>query len=168
MTGLAALAQFRTLVVEDHKPFLDYICSALRERSDVEIVGQVQNGLEAVEFAAAVQPDLIFLDIGLPGINGIEAACRILKLAPSAKIIFLTQKNTPDILHEALKSGALGYVLKPRCNNDLQAAIEAALLGKRFVSAGLDGLGNLSSDSKFHSPIVFGACYALNRPNCAF
>ena len=141
MTGLAALTQLRTLVVEDHKAFQNYLCSAILERTDTEIVGQIQNGLEAVEFAAALKPDLIFLDIGLPGIDGIEAAYRIRRITPTAKIIFLTQENSPEIVHEALRSGALGYVLKSKCHKDLHAAIEAAVLGQSFVSAGIDGLG---------------------------
>jgi len=132
---------FRTLVVEDHKPFLEYICSTLRENADLEIVGKAENGSDAVESAAHFQPDLIFLDIGLPGLNGIEAARRIRSLAPAAKIIFLTQESAPEIVHEALDLGALGYVLKSRSHNDLESAIETVLLGNRFVSEGLDGYG---------------------------
>ena len=133
------IVPYRTLVVEDHKPFLDHICSTLRERPDLEIVGELQNGLEAVEHARDLQPDLIFLDIGLPGINGIEAADRIRSLAPDAKIIFLTQEASPEIVHEALGLGAFGYVLKSRCHKDLPIAIETVLLGNKFVSEGLDG-----------------------------
>jgi len=132
---------FRTLVVEDHKPFLEYICSTLRENPHLELVGQAENGTEAVERSAVLQPDLIFLDIGLPGINGLEAACRIRSLVPGAKIIFLTQETSPEIVHEALGLGASGYVLKSKSYSDLQIAIEAVLLGNRFVSEGLDGHG---------------------------
>lgn len=139
MAEQVALSQLRTLVVEDHKSFLEYISSFLRERPNTKIVGEVQDGLEAVERAAALQPDLILLDIGLPGLNGIQAAGRIRQLAPDAKIIFLTQESSPEIVHAALNLGARAFVSKSRCFNDLPAAIEAVLRGERFVSDGLDG-----------------------------
>lgn len=129
----------RTLVVEDHKAFLNYICSALRKHPDVEIVGEAQNGLEAVERAAALQPDLIFLDIGLPGVNGIEAARRIRAIAVDAKIVFVTQESSRDIVHEAFQLGASGYILKASLTQDLPTALDAIKKGKNFVSQGLDG-----------------------------
>jgi DNA-binding NarL/FixJ family response regulator len=127
------------MVVEDHKTFLDRICSALRKQRDIEIVAEIQNGLEAVERAAALQPDLIILDIGLPDLNGLEAARRIRTLAASAKIIFLTLESSPEIVNEALRLGARGYVLKPNFARDLPAAVEAVMNGKRFASEGVDG-----------------------------
>jgi DNA-binding NarL/FixJ family response regulator len=127
------------MVVEDHKAFLDHICSALREQRGLEIVGEIQNGLEAVERAAALQPDLITLDIGLPGLNGMEAARRIRALVPSAKIIFLTLESSPEIVDEAFRQGAWGYVLKPHFARDLPAAVESVMNGKRFASEGVDG-----------------------------
>ena len=134
-----ALSQLRILVVEDHKLFLDYVSSTLRNRPNTIVIGEVQDGLEAVEQALALQPDLILLDIGLPGLNGIEAARRIRKFAPNTSIIFLTQESSPEIVHEALNLGAGAFVSKSRCLKDLPAAIEAVLRGERFVSSGLDG-----------------------------
>jgi DNA-binding NarL/FixJ family response regulator len=130
---------FRTLVVEDHKAFLDHTCFALRKHPDVEIVGEAQNGLEAVERAAALQPDLIILDIGLPGLNGIEAARRIRRIAASTKIVFLSQESSPDIVHEAFQVGACGYVLKASLTRDLTTALRAIMDGEKFVSEELDG-----------------------------
>ncbi|HTS04556.1 MAG TPA: response regulator transcription factor [Candidatus Eisenbacteria bacterium] len=135
----AALSQLRVLLVEDHKPFLDYVSSSLRERPSTQIVSEVSDGLVAVEQATALQPDLILLDIGLPGLNGIQAARRIRKLAPNARIIFLTQESSPEIVHEALNLGASAFVSKSRCFKDLPAAIDAVLRGEIFVSNGLDG-----------------------------
>jgi DNA-binding NarL/FixJ family response regulator len=135
----APIVPLRTLVVEDHKAFLDRICSAIREQPDLEIVGEIQNGLEAVERAAALQPDLIILDIGLPGLNGLEAASRMRALAPRAKIIFLTLESSPEIVDEAFRQGAWGYVLKATFGRDLPAAVEAVMNGKRFASEGIDG-----------------------------
>jgi DNA-binding NarL/FixJ family response regulator len=136
---LVAVSQLRTLVVEDYKPFLDYVTSTLREWPNTQVVGEAQDGLVGVELAAALQPDLILLDIGLPGLNGIQAARRIRNLAPNARIIFLTQESSPEIVHEALNLGAGAFVSKSRCLKDLPAAIEAVLRGEKFVSDGLDG-----------------------------
>ncbi|HEV2730029.1 MAG TPA: response regulator transcription factor [Terriglobales bacterium] len=131
--------QLRALVVEDYSPFLDYVCSTLQRRENVEIVGKAQNGLDAVERAKALQPDLIFLDIGMPGLNGIEAAGRIRTVAPAARIVFLTQESASEIVYEALSLGAWGYIHKPSVGQDLHRALEGILQGRKFVSEGLDG-----------------------------
>jgi DNA-binding NarL/FixJ family response regulator len=126
--------------VEDNKPFLDFLTSTLRRQPNLQIVGEVQNGIDAVERAEVLQPDLITLDIGLPGLNGIEAAYRIRKLAPDARILFLTQETSDDIVHEAFGLGAWGYVIKAQAAKELPMAVEAILLGgRKFVSDGLDG-----------------------------
>jgi DNA-binding NarL/FixJ family response regulator len=132
-------ARARALVVEDYQPFLDFICAAISECPNTEIVGKAQNGLDGVERALVLQPDLVFLDIGLPGLDGIEAACHIRRLAPRARMIFITQEASPEIVREALISGASGYILKSRSCIDLPVAIEAVLEGGRFVSEGLNG-----------------------------
>lgn len=134
----APVVPLRTLVVEDHKAFLDHICSVLHELPDLEIVGKFQNGLEVVERAAALQPDLIILDVGLPGLNGIEAARRIRALGTDAKIIFVTLESSPEVVNEAFRLGAWGYVLKATFARDLPAAVEALMSGKRFASEGVD------------------------------
>jgi DNA-binding NarL/FixJ family response regulator len=82
-----------------------------------------------------LKPDLILLDIGLPTLNGIEAARQIRKLAPESKIIFLTQESSDDMVEEALSLGAWGYVLKCRAASDLSAVVEAAILGVRFAGS---------------------------------
>lgn len=131
------ISRVRVLVVDDHGPFLELICSILRKRAEMEIIGDASDGLEAVHKSEKLQPDLIILDIGLPHLNGIEAAKRILKLAPKPKIVFLSQESSPDIVRAALGTGALGYVAKSRASYDLLAAVEAVVQGKQFVSAGL-------------------------------
>lgn len=139
-TATATLVpQFRTMVAEDHQPFLDHVCADLRNEPNIEIVGEVQNGLAAVACANTLQPDLIILDIGLPGLNGLEAAHCIRTLAPNARIVFLTQESSPDIVHEALSLGAWGYVIKASAARELALALRAVMSGKKFVSQGLDG-----------------------------
>jgi DNA-binding NarL/FixJ family response regulator len=126
----------RVLVVEDYEPFRRFVCSTLRKRPELQIVGQVSDGLEAVQKAEELQPDLITLDIGLPTLNGIEAAQRIRKVAPQSKIIFVSQESSADVVQEALRLGALGYVLKPHAGSELLAAVGAVCEGRRFASAG--------------------------------
>jgi DNA-binding NarL/FixJ family response regulator len=130
-------SSIRVLVVEDFAPFREFICSTLRKRPSLQIVGEVSDGLEAVRQAEELKPDLILLDIGLPTLNGIAAARQICKRAPESKIIFVSQESSPDVAQEALSLGARGYVLKTRAASDLLAAMEAVLHGAQFVSPGL-------------------------------
>jgi DNA-binding NarL/FixJ family response regulator len=125
----------RVLVVEDFLPFRQFICSTLEQRGDVQVVGEVSDGLEAVHKAVELKPDLILLDIGLPTLNGIEAARQIRELAPESRIIFLSQESSPDIIEEAFGLGAQGYVVKTHAGNELLAAIEAVMLKKPFVGS---------------------------------
>lgn len=98
------------------------------------MVDFASDGLEAVCKACEVRPDLILLDIGLPSLNGIEAARQIRKLVPESKIIFLTIESSATVAQEALSLGAEGYVLKIYADSDLLKAVEAVMSGKRFVS----------------------------------
>jgi DNA-binding NarL/FixJ family response regulator len=129
----------RVLVVEDYEPFRRFICSTLRKRPGLQIVGETADGLEAVHKAEEMQPDLIVLDIGLPSLNGIDAARRIRKLSPESKILFVSQESSGDVVQEALALGALGYVVKVHAGSELLAAVGAVLEGRQFVSSGLSG-----------------------------
>jgi DNA-binding NarL/FixJ family response regulator len=144
MKVAAEVSQFRILIVEDHEQFLQFLDSTVRRLSNVQVVDKVQNGLEAVERAEALQPDLILLDIGLPGLNGIDAAHRIRSLAPDSQIIFVTQENSAETVHEAFSLGASGYVIKSQAARDLPAAIDAVIRGNRFARDGLDRLAQWS------------------------
>jgi len=112
----------------------------LDRRPDLQIVGEVSDGLEAVQKAEELQPDLILLDVGLPSLNGIEAARQIRKLSPQSKVLFVSQETSTDVVQEALGLGAMGYVAKTNAGIELLAAVEAICQGSRFVSAGLAGL----------------------------
>jgi DNA-binding NarL/FixJ family response regulator len=106
---------------------------------DLQVICEVSDGLEAVQKAEELQPDLIVLDIGLPKMNGFEVARRIRKLNPESKILFLSQESSADVVQEALSLGALGYVLKARAGTELLAALDAVRRGKQFVSKGAIG-----------------------------
>ena len=101
----------------------------------MQIIAEVSDGLEAVEKAAELKPDLILLDIGLPIMNGIEAARQIRKLSPESKIVFLSQETSADVMEEALSTGACGYVVKRRAASQLLAVVAAVVAGTRFVSS---------------------------------
>jgi CheY-like chemotaxis protein len=103
----------------------------------LHVIGEVSDGLEAVEKAEELQPDLILLDIGLPGLNGIEAARRIRRVAADSKILFVSLESSASVVQTALNLGALGYVLKSEAGRDLLTAVEAAIRGEQFVSSGL-------------------------------
>ena len=126
-------------MVEDSEPFRNFICSTLRERPELQIVDRVSDGLQAVRRAEELQPDLIVIDIGLPSLNGIEAARRIRKLSPKSRILFLSQESSVDVVREVLGTGASGYVYKPDAGRELLEAVSAVLRGERFVGARFSG-----------------------------
>lgn len=123
----------RVLVVDDYEPWRRFVCLALRVRPAWQVIREASDGLEAVQSAKELQPDLIVLDIGLPTINGIEAARRIRRDAPTAKILFLSENQSCDIVEEAFRLGADGYVVKSNAAKELLPALEAVLQGKRFL-----------------------------------
>jgi DNA-binding NarL/FixJ family response regulator len=119
--------QTRILVVDDFEPFRRFVCATLQGRPKWQVIAEASDGLEAVQKAEELKPDLILLDIKLPSLSGIEAAVEIRETSPGAKIIFLSQINDDDIVKEALATGAEGYVLKARALKELLPAMEAAL-----------------------------------------
>jgi DNA-binding NarL/FixJ family response regulator len=140
----------RVLVVEDSEPFRRFICSTLGKIPELQIVGEISDGLEAVQKAEELQPDLILLDIGLPRLNGIEAAQRIRRLSPKSKILFVSQESSADVVQRVLSLGACGYVVKMDAGRELLAAVDAVLRGEQFVGSRFAG-HNVSgaSDSSF-------------------
>jgi len=130
-------SSIRVLVVEDSEKFRKFICSTLGERPELKIVGEDSDGLQALQSADKLQPDLILLDIGLPSLNGIEVARQILQLSPNSKILFVSQESSADLVQEALALGALGYVVKWDAGKELLTAVEAVVQGRQYLSSGL-------------------------------
>lgn len=139
----------RIVVVDDFAPWREYACSALEKEPQFHIVAAVSDGLEAVQRVPELESDLVTLDVGLPHLNGIEAARRILQLVPQTKILFLSDHSSSDIVREALKTGAKGYVLKSRAQSELLAAAKAVLTGQMFISQILGD--RLAQDLSVHS-----------------
>jgi DNA-binding NarL/FixJ family response regulator len=123
----------RVLLVDDFDAFRSFIRITL-QGTQFQIIAEVSDGLEAIQKAEELQPDLILLDIGLPNLNGIEAARRIRKRAPRSKILFLSQESSSDVVAEALKFGT-GYVVKTHAGGELLATIEAMQATGHFVTA---------------------------------
>ena len=134
----------RVLVVDDYEPFCRFVCSTLGKSSDLQVIGEAGDGFEAIHKAEELQPDLIVLDIGLPTLNGIEAARRIRKLSPESKILFVSQESSADVVQEALHIGAHGYVVKSQAGMELLAAVEAVRQGKQFISGGVPRKAEIS------------------------
>jgi len=136
------LSTVRILVVDDFALFRQLVVELLGKRLGLQVVGEASDGLEALQKAVELRPDLILLDIGLPRLNGIEVAREMRSLVPESKIIFLSKESSADVVQEALSVGARGYVVKTKARVDLFAAMEAVLSGRTFVS-------NLSAPGDF-------------------
>ena len=141
----------RTLVVDDYEPVRRFICSALSNQPGLQVISEASDGLEAVQKAQDLRPDLIVLDVGLPTLNGIEAARRIRTLSPNSKILFVTQESSPDLVQAALEIGTLGYVVKSDATGELLPAVEAVLRGQRFVSSSLAGHDLISPEDELQA-----------------
>jgi len=148
-------SRIRTLIVDDYAPWRRFVRSTLLGQPEIEIVGEDADGLEGVHNAEKLQPDLILLDIGLPGLNGIEAARQVRKLSPKSIILFVSQQFSKDLVQAALAAGGRGYVLKADAGSELLRAIQAVLRGKTFVSRSLSGhdLGE-ETDQHAHAPLA--------------
>ena|SRR6266576_2177984 len=102
----------RILVVDDYEPFRHFLCATLQARPDLQVVGEASDGLQAVQSAEELRPDVIFLDIGMPKLNGIEAAPPNIATCSSLKILFISQENNAEGIAAAQSDGAKGYTLK--------------------------------------------------------
>ena len=125
-------------MVEDHGPFRRHICSVLEAHSHLQVVGTADDGPTAVQQSSVLAPDIVLLDIGLPGFNGLEAARQIGVVSRKTKIIFLTQESSAEVVEEAFFVGAWGYIIKANAGSELLFAIETVSEGHRFLSRGLE------------------------------
>ena len=143
----------RVLVVDDYEPWHSFAAATFQREATLQIIGHVYDGADAVQQAKKLQPNLIVLDIGLPNLNGIEAARRIRGVSPGSKILFASENRSAEIVKEALSAGAAGYIVKSDAANELLPAVSAILAGKRFVSASLSGHNLTYRDDPQHDGI---------------
>jgi len=128
----------RIVLVDDFEPWRAYVRSVVDRHPPFEIVAEASDGMEAVRGVEELQPDLVLLDIGLPSIDGIAAARLMRRVAPDAKILFLTENRHSDIAEAAFHAGGHGYVVKSDSAHDLLIAMRAVLKGEKFVSRTLE------------------------------
>jgi DNA-binding NarL/FixJ family response regulator len=133
------LSTIRILIADDYADWQSQVRSLLQAQPEWQVIAEALDGSEAIQKAEELKPDLVVLDIGLPKLNGIEAARRIRQLSPSSKIIFLSQNNDPDVVRAALGTGAQGYVCKTDARRELVLAVDVVLRGKQFVSSSIKG-----------------------------
>ena len=129
------MASIRILITDDYTDWRRQVCLVLQARPEWQVISEASDGLEAVGKAQDLKPDIILLDIGLPKLNGIEAARQMRQVSPGSKIIFLSQNNNLEIVRAALGTGALGYVRKLDARRELLPAVDAVLRGEQFVSS---------------------------------
>ncbi|HEY6388644.1 MAG TPA: response regulator transcription factor [Candidatus Acidoferrum sp.] len=134
----------RILIVDDFDLWKGFVIARLRERPDLTIAGFASDGLQAVQKAEELQPDLVLLDMMLPKLNGIEAAQHIRRVAPMAKILFVSSESDSESVQTAFQAGGSGYVSKMEAAAGLLAGIDAVLRGERFVSPGLTDMGDVT------------------------
>lgn len=140
----------RVLLVDDYEPWHRCASTMLGKQPRLKVISTVSDGIEAVAQAEELQPHLILLDIGLPKLNGIEAARRIRECSPNSKILFVSQESSPDIVRQCLQLGD-GYVLKAHAASELLKAVEVVLYGRQFVSSPLVSAYRESSDENVKS-----------------
>jgi DNA-binding NarL/FixJ family response regulator len=120
----------RILIADDHPPFRDGLHALLLSAPDCEVVGEAATGEAAIELAAGLQPDVIVMDINMPGVNGIEATRRILYTSPHISILVLTMFDDDDSVFAALRAGARGYLLKGALKAEILRAIRGVSSGE--------------------------------------
>lgn len=127
-------AKHRLLIAEDHTILREGLKSLLCANPDIEVVGEAEDGRQALRLANELSPNLILMDLSMPRMNGFEAIREIKKQQPEIKIIVLTVHNTEEYILMTLQSGADGYVLKDATHDELLMAISHVLKGKRYLS----------------------------------
>jgi DNA-binding NarL/FixJ family response regulator len=124
----------RILIADDHEVARGGIRALLESHAGWEVCGEAKDGREAVELASKMNPDLILLDIGMPNLNGLEAARQILSASPDVAILILTMHDSDQVVREVLRAGARGFLLKSDAGRDLVAAVEALQRQRTFFT----------------------------------
>lgn len=131
--------QTRVLLVDDHQLFREGLNTILAGQSDFEVIGEAEDGLEALVKARQLRPDLILMDVAMPGVDGLEATQRIKAELPEVTIVMLTVRDEDEKLFEAIKNGAQGYLLKSIRSHEMLSLLRAAVRGEAAITPSLGG-----------------------------
>ena len=126
--------RIRVLIADDHRLFREALRAVLER--ECEVVGEAASGEEAIALAARIRPDIVLLDVGMPGVGGLNAAHRLAKQAPSSKVVILSQHEDEEYVIEAMvEAGAAGYLVKNDAAAELLSALRAVAAGRHYLSA---------------------------------
>jgi DNA-binding NarL/FixJ family response regulator len=141
--------KIRILLVEDHETVRVGVKLILSAQADMDVVGEAGDGREAIARAQELSPDLVVMDVSMPGMSGLKATGRLLELCPQTKVLMLTRHTDDGYLQELLRAGASGYVLKQSAPGELVRAIRAVVAGGKYLDPAITGkvLGNYVSRS---------------------
>jgi DNA-binding NarL/FixJ family response regulator len=128
--------QIRVLIVDDHPMVAQGISAILETYDDVNVVGTLSNGREAIDQFEALEPDVILLDLNMPLVNGLAATEIMLERRPDSRILILSMHDSPEYINTALSHGAMGYLLKDVPTEEIKLAIDTVLRGARYLCAG--------------------------------
>ena len=126
--------KYRLLIVEDHTLLRAGLSALLSQDADIEIVGEAVNGRDAIQAVGVLSPHMVLMDLNMPGMNGIEAILDIKRRYPETRVLVLTIHKTEEYIHESLRAGADGYILKDATQDELRVAIRSVLHGKSYLS----------------------------------
>jgi DNA-binding NarL/FixJ family response regulator len=126
------------VLADDHQIVRQGLRTLLEERGDCRVVGEASDGLTAIDLILRLQPDLAVLDVQLPDLGGLEVARRTREQVPGTRVIMLSMHGDEPYVLDALRNGAVGYVLKGASTADLLAAVDSAMRGQRYLSASLN------------------------------
>src|SRR5574340_1024781 len=151
------MSKTRVLIADDHALMREGIMAFLKFYDDIEIVGEASNGLEAIERAVKLKPDVILMDVSMPELGGIEATLEIKNRMPGIKILILTQYSDKEYVSRLLKAGVSGYILKQAVGTDLISAIRAVAKGESYLyssiaSSVINGYLDKSSEMSVEDP----------------
>jgi DNA-binding NarL/FixJ family response regulator len=130
----------RVFLVDDHKIMRQGLKSLLAREPDMEVVGEAEDGRLAIDQAREARPDVVLMDISMPGLNGIDATRRLVENAPGLKIVALSAHSDRNMVREILKAGAMGYVVKDSAVEELMQAVRTAIGGRVYLSPRVAGL----------------------------
>ncbi|MBQ3455611.1 MAG: response regulator transcription factor [Synergistaceae bacterium] len=124
----------RILLADDHKMFIEGLAELMKKKPDIELAGQAKDGLQAVEQAVNIKPDVILMDIAMPELSGIKALKQILPKLPAVKAIMLSMYNSRELIVESLRAGAVGYILKECTSEELYESIKTVMMGNFYIA----------------------------------